>query len=213
MAEQLKILNNLRWIGHDSFRIEKPIVIYIDPWKLSDDPPPADLILISHEHQDHCSPEDIERIRTSETKVVANPSASKKIKTPVTILPAGESIEYQNVLIKAVPAYNIEKPFHPKSAGHVGYILIIEGESLYFAGDTDHIQEMSDFSCDVALLPVSGTYVMEAEEACRAAADIGPRVAIPMHYGAGVVGTVEDAQKFKENCSVPVVILEVDAGA
>jgi L-ascorbate metabolism protein UlaG (beta-lactamase superfamily) len=208
VIEKIDVLDNLKWLGHDSFRIEEPIVIYIDPWKLSEGAPPADLILVSHEHNDHCSPEDVALIHTSETKVVADSSAAKKIEMPVTVLSAGESIEFQGIIISAVPAYNNEKPFHPKNAGYVGFILEIAGERLYFAGDTDHIDEMSDITCDVALLPVSGTYVMEADEAVRAAADISPRVAIPMHYGAGVAGTMDDAQNFMKNSSVPVVILE-----
>lgn len=213
MVEKIDILDSLRWLGHDSFRIDEAVVIYIDPWNLSEGAPSAGLILVSHEHNDHCSPEDIALIRTSKTKVVADSSAAKKIEPPVTVLSAGESIEFQGIIINAVPAYNIDKPFHPKNAGFLGFIFEIGGERLYFAGDTDHIQEMSEINCDIALLPVSGKYVMEAEEAVAAAADIGPRVAIPMHYGAGVAGTIEDAQKFKRHSSVPVVILEKSLGA
>lgn len=204
----IRLLEDLHWIGHDSFRLDKPITIYIDPWKLPPESPPADLILISHEHSDHCSPEDIESIRQSHTTVAANPTAADKIDAPVTVLRAGESLKVNDVLVEAVPAYNIDKQFHPKEAGHVGYILTIADERLYFAGDTDHIPEMKHIKCDVALLPVSGTYVMTAEEAVQAATDIQPKLAIPMHYGAGVVGTRADAERFQELCQVPVRILE-----
>jgi L-ascorbate metabolism protein UlaG (beta-lactamase superfamily) len=172
--------------------------------------PQGDLILVSHEHSDHCSPDDIAKIRSESTVVVANPSAAAKLDPPVKILRPGESIELSGIEISAVPAYNTDKPFHPKAAEHVGYILTIAGEKLYFAGDTDHISEMKVFSCDVALLPVSGTYVMTAEEAAEAAEVISPRVAVPMHYGSGVVGTLEDALRFQELCSTPVLILQAE---
>jgi L-ascorbate metabolism protein UlaG (beta-lactamase superfamily) len=140
--------------------------------------------------------------------VVANPTAADKIDAPVTTLRAGESLTVHDVLVEAVPAYNIDKHFHPKEAGHVGYVITIAGERLYFAGDTDNIPEMKQIDCDLALLPVSGTYVMTAEEAAQAAAIINPKLAVPMHYGAGVVGTKMDAERFQELCPVPVKIFE-----
>jgi L-ascorbate metabolism protein UlaG (beta-lactamase superfamily) len=182
-------------------------VIYLDPWRLPDDSPQADLILISHEHSDHCSPEDVERIRGEQTVVISDTTASVKLSPPVTVLRPGESTTAGGVEVAAVPAYNIDKQFHPKDALHVGYILTIAGERLYFAGDTDHIPEMSGLKCDVALLPVSGVYVMTAEEAVAAAKAIAPKVAVPMHYASGVAGTIEDAEYFRENCDMPVVIL------
>jgi len=206
--KEIRFLEDLHWIGHSSFRLDKPIVIYIDPWKLPADSPPADLILVSHEHDDHCSPEDIAKIRKKDTIVVANSTAADKIDANVTVLRAGETLTVHDVLVEAVPAYNIDKHYHPKQAGHVGYMVSIAGERLYFAGDTDYIPEMKQFHCDLALLPVSGTYVMTAEEAAQAAATINPKLAVPMHYGAGVVGTKTDAERFQELCEVPVKIFE-----
>ena len=205
--EEIRLLKDLHWIGHASFRIDKPIMIYIDPWNLPPDSPPADLILISHEHHDHCSLEDINNIRQSDTTVVANPSAADKIDEPVTVLRSSESVSINDVLIEAVPAYNIDKHFHPKEAGHIGFVITVASERLYFAGDADHIPEMKQIECDLALLPVSGTYVMTAEEAAQAAAVLKPKLAIPMHYDAGVVGTREDAERFQELCQAPVKIL------
>lgn len=207
-AKEPALIGKLHWLGHDSYRIDGPQVIYIDPWQLPDDCPPADLILVSHDHYDHCSDEDIARIRKEGTRVMANPGAADKITPPVTVLRAGEKTKVGDIEIVAVPAYNIGKQFHPKAQGHIGFRIMLEGEWLYFAGDTDHIPEMQGLTCDVALLPVSGTYTMTAEEAAQAAETIKPSVAIPMHYGAGVAGTAKDAQRFRRLSSVPVVILE-----
>jgi L-ascorbate metabolism protein UlaG (beta-lactamase superfamily) len=207
-AKEPALLSNLHWLGHDSYRIDGPQVIYIDPWQLPEDCPPADVILVSHDHFDHCSDEDIARIRKDRTKVIAHPAAAAKITPPVTELRVGETAKVGDIEIVAVPAYNIDKRFHPKAEGHIGFRITLEGECLYFAGDTDHIPEMQGIECDVALLPVSGTYTMTAEEAAQAAETIRPRVAIPMHYGAGVAGTSEDALRFRRLASVPVVILK-----
>jgi len=144
--------------------------------------------------------------------LAANPSSVPNLKLPVRIMHPGEILEHRGVTIEALPAYNIGKTFHPKGADHLGFILTIDGERVYFAGDTDIIPEMTGLTCDVALLPVSGTYVMTAEEAAEAVDVIKTRVAIPMHYGAGVVGTIEDALKFQELSDVPVVILEREHG-
>ncbi len=208
--EKPVLLDDLRWLGHDSFRIDYPLVIYLDPWRITPENPPADIILISHEHHDHCSPEDVERLRQEGTTIIANPSAASKLEGQVTIMKAGDSLNVKGVQIDAMPAYNLEKPFHPKSAGHVGYILTINGERLYFAGDTDFIPEMRELHCDIALLPVSGIYVMDAVEACQAAEAIRARISIPMHYGAGVAGTIVDAEKFRSLCTVPVILLEAE---
>jgi L-ascorbate metabolism protein UlaG (beta-lactamase superfamily) len=212
------LLQDLHWLGHDSFRIDRPVTIYIDPWKLPPGSRAADLILVSHDHSDHCSPEDVESIRRETTIVVANASAAGKLRAPVRVLQAGrsitlripEGIEVAGVKVEAVPAYNVDKKFHPRDAGHIGFILHLGGERLYFAGDTDLIPEMTGLACDVALLPVSGTYTMTAEEAARAAGVIRPRVAVPMHYGAGVAGSDADAETFRKQSPVPVVILKME---
>ncbi|MFA9405393.1 MAG: MBL fold metallo-hydrolase [Anaerolineales bacterium] len=206
------ILEHILWLGHDSFRIDGALVIYLDPWKLPIGSPEADLILVSHDHFDHCSMEDVELVRGDDTLLAANPSSVPNLKLPVRIMHPGEILEHRGVTIEALPAYNIGKTFHPKGADHLGFILTIDGERVYFAGDTDIIPEMTGLTCDVALLPVSGTYVMTAEEAAEAVGVIKTRVAIPMHYGAGVVGTIEDALKFQELSDVPVVILEREHG-
>jgi L-ascorbate metabolism protein UlaG (beta-lactamase superfamily) len=212
------LLKDLHWLGHDTFRIDRPATIYIDPWRLPAGSRPAELILVSHHHHDHCSPEDVESIRHAGTIVVANASAAAKLRSPVRVLQPGKSIELRLpeggegavVTIEAVPAYNVDKKFHPRDEAHLGFILHLMGERLYFAGDTDLIPEMTGLACDVALLPVSGVYTMTAEEAVRAAAAIRPRVAVPMHYGAGVAGSEQDAETFRAKAPVPVVILKME---
>ena len=209
-GERPELLNHLHWLGHDSFRIDRPIVIYLDPWRLPPGSPAADLILVSHEHHDHCSPEDIERVRKDSTTVIANQTTAANLSPPVTVLSVGESMEIQGVTVETIPAYNIGKTFHRKQAGHLGFVITLGEERLYFTGDADYIPEMDNIVCDVALLPVSGKYVMTAEEAAQAAEAIQPKVAVPMHYGAGVVGTKEDAERFRDLCPVPVVIMEAE---
>jgi len=210
----VELLNRLRWLGHDSFLLEGPVTIYIDPWHLSGDLPRADIVLVSHEHGDHCSPQDVAKVQGPDTVVLASQNAAPQLKGAVRVVRPGDEVTIGEVTVRAVPAYNVDKfrapgrPFHPKEALHNGYVVEVAGERLYFAGDTDHIPEMAEIQCDVALLPVSGTYVMTAEEAAEAAAAIDPQVAVPMHYGAGVVGTKTDAERFRELCPVEVRILE-----
>jgi L-ascorbate metabolism protein UlaG (beta-lactamase superfamily) len=210
------MVEDIHWLGHDSFRIEGDgQVIYIDPYQLESAEPKADLILITHDHGDHCSPDDVARIRAEGTAVVTIAAAAALLPGPARVVEPGDTLTVGGVEIETVPAYNVDKfrspgnPFHPKEAGHVGFIVTVEGRRIYHTGDTDVIPEMESVRADVALLPVSGTYVMTAEEAVEAAGMIGPRVAIPMHVGAGI-GGLEDAQRFAEKAGVPVVVLEIE---
>ncbi len=184
------------WLGHDGMRITGDgRVLYIDPYHIEGSAP-ADIILVTHGHYDHCSGEDIAKILKKDTVIVA--PAGCDTPKPAEIIQIGEIKNVLGVQIEAVPAYNVNKKFHPKADGHVGYIVTVEGQRIYHAGDTDHIPEMAEIKCDIALLPVSGTYVMTAEEAAEAAKTLRPKLAIPMHYGAGVVGTVDDAKRFAD---------------
>jgi L-ascorbate metabolism protein UlaG (beta-lactamase superfamily) len=199
-----KILKHLKRLGHDSFLLAGPRVIYIDPWKLQGDLPAADLVLVTHDHFDHCSPEDVAKISKAETVVIANPAAAQKL-AGVRVLRPGETLTVGDVTVTAVPAYNTNKfrspgqPFHPKDAQGNGYVIEVGGEALYHAGDTDHIPEMATLDVTVALLPVSGTYVMTAAEAAEAAKAIRADVFVPMHYG-DIVGGEADVAQFRSLC-------------
>jgi L-ascorbate metabolism protein UlaG (beta-lactamase superfamily) len=201
------MIEKIHWLGHDSFRLEGEVTVYIDPWKLPPNSPKADIILITHDHYDHCSPEDVAKIQKADTVIVTIPAAARKLKGEVKTVKPGDKITVKGIEIEAVPAYNTDKPFHPKGAGHVGFIITLGGKRIYHAGDTDFIPEMKGLKVDIALLPVSGTYVMTAEEAAKAADAIKPEVAIPMHYGE-IVGSERDAERFKELTSVQVTILK-----
>jgi L-ascorbate metabolism protein UlaG (beta-lactamase superfamily) len=216
MNTSVGLLERLHWLGHSSFRLDGPPTIYFDPLNLKGQLPQADIILVSHEHSDHCSPGDVGRISGPGTVIVASPGAAQRLGGDVYVLRPGERTTVGGVEIEAVPAYNVKRfrspgvPFHPKEDEHTGFIVTVGGERVYFAGDTDRIPEMTSFRCDVALLPVGGTYTMDAEEAAQAAADIGPKVAVPMHWGAGIVGTRADAERFRSLYAGEVVILEAE---
>jgi L-ascorbate metabolism protein UlaG (beta-lactamase superfamily) len=200
-----KFVENMRWLGHDSFRIDGSKTVYFDPFRLEGGPE-ADLILISHDHFDHCSPEDVEKIRKDDTVIITEKDAAKKLKGDVRILSPGEKTEVGSIGIEAVPAYNTDKDFHPRKNRWLGFVVRMDGVGVYHAGDTDFIPEMKDMNVDIALLPVSGTYVMTAEQAVTAAKAIRPKVAIPMHYGA-IVGDDEDAASFQKALAGTVKVM------
>jgi L-ascorbate metabolism protein UlaG (beta-lactamase superfamily) len=210
------MLDHIHWLGHDAFRIDGPTTVYIDPYQIGENRPRADLILITHDHSDHCSPEDVERIQGDDTLIVTIKAAAEKLSGNIRIVKPGDTIAVRGIEVAAVPAYNVNKfrkpgqPFHPKEAGHVGFVITMGGERIYHAGDTDHIPEMADLEAvDVALLPVSGIYVMTADEAVEAARTIEPGVGVPMHVGRDI-GSPDAAATFKANAPVDVVILEME---
>ena len=210
-----QMVSSIHWLGHDSFRIEGDgLVIYIDPWKIEGGPK-ADLILITHDHADHCSPSDVAKLLKGDSVIVTVAAASSKLSGSKEIIKPGDNVTVKGVPISAVPAYNVNKfrspgvPFHPREAGYVGFVITVAGVRIYHAGDTDHIPEMSAIDADIALLPVSGIYVMTADEAADAAASIKPQIAIPMHVGRGI-GSLADADRFKEKASVQVQILPME---
>ena len=207
-------LTGLTWLGHASFRLSRAgMTVYFDPWRISSEPHDADLVLIGHPHFDHLDPADVAKVSRPETVVVTVADGATKLKEagfsgPVRVVKPGDKLQVKGLSIEVVPAYNASKSFHPKENGWAGFVVGLDGIRVYHAGDTDFIPEMNGLNVDVALLPVSGTYVMTAEEAAQAAKAINPKVAVPMHYGS-IVGTAADARRFQELCgSLIVEILE-----
>jgi L-ascorbate metabolism protein UlaG (beta-lactamase superfamily) len=191
-----EIIKKIHWLGHDTIWLEGSVKVCFDPFQINTKRP-ADLVLITHEHFDHCSPDDVAKIQRKETTIVTDPMSAKKLSGDVRIVVPGDSLQVKGVEIEVGPAYNTNKDFHPKKAAMLSFVVSLDGIRYYHAGDTDYIPEMNDLRVDVAFLPVSGTYVMTAEEAILAARAIKPGLAIPMHYGA-IVGSEDDALRFKK---------------
>ena len=192
------------WLGHAGVRIQGSKIIYIDPWKLKNGGP-ADIILITHDHYDHCSPEDIAKIRKKDTIVIAPDSCAGRL--GARAVKPGDKIDINGIIIKMVPAYNVDKQFHPRSNNWVGYVITIDGKTIYHSGDTDAIPEMENIKTDIAFLPVGGTYTMNAKEAARIASKMQPELAVPIHYGS-VAGSRKDGEDFKRYCSCKAEIWE-----
>jgi L-ascorbate metabolism protein UlaG (beta-lactamase superfamily) len=196
------------WLGHASFRINgSKSTVYIDPWKLKKASAPADVICITHSHYDHLSGEDVDLIRKPSTVIIAPPDCKGGFGEAFKPIAPGGSLTVGDVTVEAVPAYNVDKAFHPKKNNWVGFVIAVDGIRVYHSGDTDVIPEMSGIKADIVLLPVGGTYTMTAKQAAEAASKINPKVAVAMHCG-DIVGTLEDRQAFKAACKVPVVILD-----
>lgn len=192
-----QLLQQIKWLGHSGFRIRSgDLVIVIDPYKLKADEP-ADLILITHPHFDHCSIDDIGRIRKPASVIITEADSAEKISGDVRVVAPGDVVKVSGIQIEAVSAYNIHKNFHLKKKGWLGFILTVDGVRIYHAGDTDLIPEMGEVDADIAMLPISGTYVMNVEAAVDAVKRIRPAIAIPMHYGS-IIGTSQDALEFRK---------------
>jgi Predicted Zn-dependent hydrolases of the beta-lactamase fold len=200
---------HIHWLGHSAFRIEDGNTqIYIDPFKLPTNLPKADIIFITHAHYDHFSVEDIARIKKDSTTIVATKDVTSKIgKGTVTVVP-GQNYTVGSLKVMTVPAYNLDKKFHPKGNNWVGYIITLSnGQKIYHAGDTDFIPEMQKVITDIALLPCGGTYTMTAQQAAEAANIFKPKVLIPIHWGE-VVGSKADAEEVKKLFKGETVILK-----
>ena len=202
----------IEWLGHASFRISNNKIIYIDPFQLKSPEADADIIFITHEHFDHCSIDDIAKLVTPNTIIVTVPDCQSKLSSlqfkKFVLVEPDKVCDVEGIKVETVSAYNTNKKFHPKDNNWVGFIITVDGKRIYHAGDTDYIPEMNELKdIDFALVPVSGTYVMTAEEAANAVNKFKPKVAIPMHYGS-IVGEESDAEKFKELAECEVRILE-----
>ena len=202
---------NIRVLTHSSIKITGEATIYVDPFHIVDAEGDADIILITHDHFDHFSPEDIAKVVKSDTVLVV----PKKMKKQASAIPCGEIITVEpgeqkqlgEIMVETIPAYNPLKPFHPKGKGWVGYLIETGGVKIYVAGDTDITEENKKVVCDVAMVPVGGTYTMDAEKAAELVNIIQPKVAIPIHYGS-VAGSKSEEEVFQANVSsdIPVEV-------
>jgi len=199
----------IKWLGHSSFLIKNSKVIYIDPYNIKKDLEKADLILITHSHYDHCSVADLKKIIKEGTRIVIPADCQSKIarfNVPIKmqIIEPGQEFIYGDIKISTLPAYNLDKSFHPKEESWLGYLISINKILIYHSGDTDVIPEMQKLTGYqnkklIALLPIGGRFTMNAEEAIEATKIIKPYLTIPMHYGS-IVGEDEDAKEFVQLC-------------
>lgn len=197
------MLENINVFCHSSIVFKKDKVIYIDPFRIHEEYHNADIILITHEHYDHYSEEDINKIRKEDTIMVVPQDLKERVlnnrfleEKVITVVP-NQKYEIEDIKVETIPAYNIDKQFHPKNKNWVGYILEMNGVRYYIAGDTDMTEENCNVKCNVAFVPVGGTYTMDYKEAAQLINKIRPKIAVPIHYGE-IVGTKQDAEKFKK---------------
>ena len=195
------MLKNIEVLYHSSIKISKNKVIYIDPFKIDKNYNDADIVFITHDHFDHYSEEDIDKVINENTTIIIPEKLLTKLlkkginKNAIITVEPNEKYVVQGIKFETIPAYNTNKTFHPKENGWVGYIIIINGIRYYIAGDTDITEENKQVKCDVAFVPVGGTYTMDFKEAASLINEIKPKIAIPIHYGS-IVGTEQDAIDF-----------------
>ena len=210
----------LKWLGHAGFQIKNKKIIYIDPYNIKDGLEPADIILITHSHYDHCSFADMGKIVKEGTRVIVPADCQSKITKfevaiKIELIEPEQEIDLGDVKVYALPSYNIDKHFHPKDQLWVGYVIKMDDIVVYHAGDTDFIPEMQKLTGYkqpekefVALLPIGGRFTMSAEEAAEAAKLIKPTLAVPMHWGS-LIGTEKDAKEFVELCKEAGIRAEI----
>lgn len=202
--------DNITVNTQSSICIDGSKVLYFDPFQIREENHRADIVLVTHSHYDHFDPESISKIAKDGTVYVVPASMEKELRGAVregeliTVNP-GDVVETGGIRIQAVPAYNRLKPFHPKRNQWVGYVVTMDGIRYYVAGDTDAVPELEKISCDVALVPIGGTYTMTAKEAAKLINAIGPKTAIPIHYGS-IVGKKEDAEIFREHVTKDIAV-------
>ena len=211
-------MENVKVFCHSSIKLSyEDISIYIDPYKVPEEYHDADIILITHTHYDHFSEDDIEKVRNENTIIVATLDARDKIKEmgfadhKVLLVEPNKKYKVNEVSFSTIPAYNVNKTFHKKEYGWVGYVVTLDGVNYYIAGDTDINDENRAVDCDIAFLPVGGTYTMNATEAASLANEIKPKIVIPIHYGL-VVGSKEDVEEFRNILNPSIKCIDIIGG-
>lgn len=205
------MIQGIRVLTHSSIRLQDKYIIYIDPFQVRDTPHDADFILFTHDHHDHFSPEDVQKVIRPDTKIIAPEGMSDKAESVVPSEGAFYAVKPNTVkeiggfIVETVPAYNVLKPFHPRKAGWVGYIIKICGKRVYIAGDTDATDDNRGISCEVAMVPVGGTYTMDAKKAAELVNTIHPEIAIPTHYGSAV-GDESAGETFRSLVQSPIKV-------
>lgn len=191
------MIEHIQWLGHGSFVILEPEVIYIDPWKVPSNAFHPDAILVSHDHYDHCSSADIEKLRGPDTQIICNERAAHQIGSEATILRPWQSLTLGRIGIKAIPAYSGEGSLHPIENGGLGFIISANYYDIYYAGDTKIIPEMDQIRPDIALLPIDGDDTLNLIEAVDVVHKLKPRWVIPYHWGGSGSTQRKDAERFK----------------
>ena len=195
------MLENIEVLYHSSIKINKEKTIYIDPFKIDKDYNDADIVFITHDHFDHYSEEDIDKVINENTTIIIPEELLTKIlrkginKNAIITVEPNKKYIVQGIKFETIPAYNTNKTFHPKENDWIGYIIMLDGIRYYIAGDTDITEENKKVKCDVAFVPVGGTYTMDFNEAAQLINEIQPKIAVPIHYGS-IVGTEQDATDF-----------------
>lgn len=206
------MIERFTWFKQSAYRWDGDgIAVYIDPWGVPEGAPQADAIFITHAHDDHFQPEEIQRLSKKDTQIVAPRDIAADLSGNVQPVAPGDTVEAAGVKAQAVPAYNIAEErleMHPKDNGWVGYLLQLGDTAIYHAGDTDHLTELETIAPQVAFVPIGGTYTMDVTEAAGLVRAMSPQLAVPMHYGF-IVGTQGDAERFRQEAEpIPVEILQ-----
>ena len=197
------MLDGVTVFCHSSIKIAKDMIIYFDPYNIDSEYKDADVIFITHDHFDHFDIESILKIKKDDTYIVVPKTLDETIRKTfddehVLSVDPGCCYNFNGIKFETVRAYNLNKEFHPKENNWVGYNVELSGYKYYVMGDTDETVESKTVSCDVLFAPVGGKFTMDRDEARHLTNIIGPKIAVPIHYGS-VVGTVDDAYYYVNN--------------
>lgn len=207
------MVNSIEVLAHSCIRIQGDIVAYFDPFMVKEEPHDADIVFLTHDHYDHFSPEDFWKVANPDTLIIAPETIVSNLvendidKEMIAPVKPGDKLVIFGIPVEVVRSYNTNKEFHPKENNWVGYIVTFDGTRCYIAGDTDIIPENLVIDCNIALVPVGGTYTMNADEAASLINQIHPEIAIPTHYGA-ITGTKDDGDEFQQLVDPAITVIK-----